>query len=115
MALLECPGYTQADVAKWKTCLPAGRRVRSHNMYSVYVLRSSIRPYLYVGITNNLERRVKQHQDGKEQTTRSYRPFLLVYTEHFSTRQEARDKEKYLKSGSGKEWLKNYLTESDAF
>ncbi len=78
-------------------------------MYTVYVLKSITRTYLYVGMTNNIERRFLEHQRGKERTTSPYRPFNLVYTENFSLRVEARKQEKYLKSGSGKEWLKrNY-------
>ena len=75
-------------------------------MFSVYVLRSHRREYWYVGLSANVERRVRQHQEGKERTTKPYRPFDLVYVEGFMTRPEARKREKYLKSGSGKEWLK---------
>jgi putative endonuclease len=106
-------------VAKWQislreTGLPAGRQARyTSDMFTVYVLSSAQRNYLYVGLSNNIDRRVEEHQKGKERTTRAYRPFELVYTEKFLTRQEARDKEKYLKSGSGKEWLKAYLSSVD--
>ncbi|MBF0490456.1 MAG: GIY-YIG nuclease family protein [Candidatus Omnitrophica bacterium] len=75
-------------------------------MYFVYVLKSEQRNYIYVGLTNDLERRIKQHQEGKSSTTRSYRPFVLVLTEKSELRLEARNREKYLKSGSGKEWIK---------
>lgn len=75
-------------------------------MFTVYVLRSQQREYWYVGLTNNLVRRVLQHQEGKERTTRTYRPFELIHTEVFNTRPEARKREKYLKSGFGKELLK---------
>jgi len=81
-------------------------------MFTVYVLSSTRRKYLYVGLTNSLERRFKQHQDGKAKTTRSYRPFRIVHKEEFSTRQEARKKEKYLKSGCGKEWIKEQISQS---
>ena len=80
-------------------------------MFSVYVLSSNIKSYLYVGLTNNVERRVRAHQSGKERTTRPYRPFNLVHVEHFSSRQEARNREKYLKSGCGKEWIKTLLAQ----
>ena len=75
-------------------------------MYTVYVLRSLKRKYLYVGLTADLARRVQEHQGGSERTTRPYRPFDLFLSEEFSTRREARKREKYLKSGHGKEWLK---------
>jgi len=76
-------------------------------MYYVYVLKSINKNYLYVGLTNNLKRRISQHEDGKERTTRSYKPFSLLYTENYLSRQEARNREKYLKSGTGKEFLKS--------
>ena len=79
-------------------------------MYTVYVLGSTTRNYLYVGLTNNLQRRISQHNDGHERTTRAYRPFQVVHTEEFSERLSARLREKYLKSGVGKQFLKNKLT-----
>jgi putative endonuclease len=96
-------------VAEWQTCLPAGRRTLPEKCmsYFVYALKSQSRNYIYVGLTNNLERRIFQHQTGKERTTKPYRPYTLIYYESFSSRQLARDKEKYLKSGVGKEFLKS--------
>ena len=73
---------------------------------SVYCLSSQTRKYLYVGMTNNVERRVREHNSGKERTTRAYRPFRLVYVEAFESRSEARIREKYLKSGRGKALLR---------
>jgi putative endonuclease len=95
--------------------LPAGRQARTllPYMFTVYVLCSLAREYWYVGLTNNLERRVLQHQQGRERTTRSYRPFILIHTEQFASRPEARNREKWLKSGIGKEWLKSSVTPSD--
>ncbi len=60
-------------------------------------------------MTNNPDRRIKQHQDGKEQTTEFYRPFQVLLIENFQNRPQARIREKYLKSGCGKEWIKNNL------
>ena len=76
-------------------------------MYFIYVLRSKKKKYLYVGLTNNIARRFLQHQSGKEQTTAPYCPFELIHKESFSTRAGARKREKELKSGYGKEWLKS--------
>ena len=78
-------------------------------MYYVYVLNSLIRKYIYVGLTNNVERRFGQHQKGREKTTAPYRPFEIILTEEYSTRPEARKREKYLKSGVGKEWIKRCI------
>ena len=57
-------------------------------------------------MTNNLERRLNEHNNGENRSTKAYKPFELVYFEEFKTRMEARNKEKYLKSGIGKEFLK---------
>lgn len=78
-------------------------------MYYVYALKSESRNYIYVGITNNLDRRVHQHNSGQNQTTKPYRPFMLLYNEDFPMRIEARKREKYLKSGTGKEFLKSLI------
>lgn len=79
-------------------------------MYYVYVLTSGSRNYIYVGITDNLERRINQHNAGYNKTTRAYRPFSVLLTENYPSRIEARAREKYLKSGVGKEFLKILLT-----
>ena len=78
-------------------------------MYSVYAIKSINKNYIYVGLTNNLEERFRRHNNGYEKTTRAYRPFILFYEEKFKTRIEARKREKYLKSGVGKEFLKSLL------
>lgn len=75
-------------------------------MHTVYAIRSRAKPYIYVGMTTDLDRRLKEHNDGKSRTTRPYRPFKPIHTEVFSTRLEARAREKQLKSGYGKEFLK---------
>jgi len=87
--------------------LPAGRQARTtQNMYSVYVIKSLKRNYIYVGITNNLLRRFNQHNNGLEKTTKPYSPFRLLFTEKFAIRRDARARKKYLKSGVGEEWIK---------
>ena len=78
--------------------------------WHTYALRSLARNFIYVGLTSDLARRVKQHNNGKEQTARPYRPFRLILSEEFDTRAEARQREVYLKSGVGKEFLKRRET-----
>jgi len=60
-------------------------------------------------MTNDLKRRIYEHNLGKNKSTRPYRPWTLVYFESFETRVEARSREKYLKSGIGREFLINKL------
>ncbi|MBA4746268.1 MAG: GIY-YIG nuclease family protein [Muricauda sp.] len=78
-------------------------------MFYTYALNSLERNYIYVGITSDIERRVKEHNLGKNKTTRPYRPFVLIFKKEFKTRLEARVEEKKLKSGYGKEFLKNLI------
>ncbi len=76
-------------------------------MFFVYALKSEVKNYIYVGMTDNVERRFSQHNLGYERTTKPYKPFTLIFTESYSTREDARKREKYLKSGVGKEFLKS--------
>jgi putative endonuclease len=78
-------------------------------MFYVYSIKSLTRNYIYVGLTNNIERRFVEHNNGENRSTKAYKPFVLIFTEQFETRQEAREKEKYLKSGVGKEFLKRLI------
>lgn len=58
-------------------------------------------------MTENIDNRVARHQSGREKTTRPYRPFKLIFTEVLDVeRSEAREREKYWKSGIGKEKLR---------
>jgi putative endonuclease len=77
--------------------------------YYVYAIKSLVRTYIYVGLTNSVERRVGEHNKGKNRSTKAYKPFKLIYSEAFETRKEARKREIYLKSGIGKEFLKSVL------
>jgi putative endonuclease len=76
-------------------------------MYYVYAIKSSTRNYIYVGMTSDIERRVLEHNKGENKSTKAYKPFILIHEEYFLTRIEARKREKYLKSGCGKEFLKS--------
>lgn len=78
-------------------------------MYIVYALRSLNRNYIYVGMTNNLERRLHEHNFEEIRSTKAYAPFVLLYSEMMPDRISARKREKYLKSGVGKEFLKTLL------
>jgi len=75
--------------------------------YYVYAIKSCKKNYIYIGLTNNPRRRIAQHNEGRERTTRSYAPFRILLIERFNSRQEARRREKYLKSGIGREYLRS--------
>jgi len=75
--------------------------------YVIYAIKSSVDNRIYVGFTENLEKRLKEHNQGRTKSTKGFRPWFLIYNENVETRIEARKREKYLKSGCGKEFLKN--------
>ena len=79
-------------------------------MNFVYVLLSLKDDKLYVGLTGNVLERVANHNAGKVESTKSRRPFELVYYEFYVVAQDARGREKFLKSGSGHRFLKKQLT-----
>jgi putative endonuclease len=93
------------------TCLPAGREWRfliNYVMaYVIYAIKSSFADRIYVGFTLDLERRIKEHNQGRTRSTKGFRPWVLIYSESAENRKEARDREKYFKGGCGKEFLKN--------
>lgn len=64
---------------------------------------------LYKGLTSNLEKRLHQHRLGQSNSTKFFGKFKLVLSEIFLTRAEARAREKYFKSGSGREWLQKQI------
>ena len=77
--------------------------------FFVYVMKSQKDGRFYKGMTNNLERRIYEHNKGKHKSTRPFCPWILVYHEEYNSREEARKRELYLKSGSGREFIRNIL------
>lgn len=78
-------------------------------MYYVYVLRSGKDNKWYTGFTNDLQRRISEHNNGADMATRSRKPFKIIYYEVCGNEKDARAREKYLKSGMGKRYIKNRL------
>jgi len=76
-------------------------------MYYVYVLKSTAHLKSYVGITDDISRRLSQHNSGKHPYTKRYLPWTIIHTEEYPNRIEARRREVYLKSASGRRWLSN--------
>jgi len=66
--------------------------------YFLYILRSLKDGKLYIGVTSNLEKRLKSHNNGYARSTKSRKPFVLVYSEDFKTLAEARKREYFLKN-----------------
>lgn len=77
--------------------------------YYTYVLRSEKDGKLYVGYTNDLKSRLKQHDSGLVLSTKPRRPLKLIYFEACTSEEKAIKREKYFKSGFGRNFLKNRL------
>lgn len=75
-------------------------------MNFVYVLKSEKDNKRYIGLTNNLDRRLTEHNLGKVKSTKLRLPFKLVYLEEFESRSEVALREKFFKTGIGREFLK---------
>jgi len=78
-------------------------------MQYVYVLKSGKNGRMYTGSTNDLRKRFKEHNNGKSNWTKKGIPWKLVYYEGCLNEEDARSRELYLKSGTGKRYLKNRL------
>ena len=75
-------------------------------MYYVYFLLSSINNDLYIGSTENLEVRLKRHNNGKIRSTKAYKPWKLLRYKTYPTRSEAVRMERFYKTHQQKDLLK---------
>ena len=80
-------------------------------MYFIYIIKSLSKNKYYTGITNNLDRRLEEHNQklSNTLTTKNLTDFELVFCTSVSNRLVAREIEKYLKSGSGREFRNSLL------
>ena len=78
-------------------------------MWYAYVLQSKQDKKLYTGCTNDLRTRFKLHNDGKVPATKFRRPLILIYYEAYMNKNDAFEREKWLKSGWGRNYLKKVL------
>ncbi len=81
-------------------------------MYFIYILQSLKDSRTYVGYSDNVERRLAEHNSGRAKATKNRRPFKLLFTEEFETSAEAKKREKYWKSGGGRRKLKQYFADN---
>lgn len=79
-------------------------------MFYVYILRSAINSErLYIGLTHDIENRLKDHNYGESIYTKTYAPWELMTYIAFDNKEKAIAFEKYLKSGSGRSFAKRHL------
>jgi len=81
-------------------------------MYSIYVLKSEKDGKLYIGCTSDIENRLYYHNSGKVLSTKSRRPFNLIFTEAYVDKYQAFKKERYYKTAKGKKEIKNKIENS---
>jgi len=74
-------------------------------MFYTYILKSSKSNILYYGYTEDLRKRLEQHNSGRSTFTKAHIPWKLVWYGAFENEQKAKDFELYLKSGSGKAFV----------
>ena len=70
-------------------------------MYYTYILKNNISGRHYIGSTNNLIRRIEEHNRGQTRSTRQRGQWILVYKEEYNTKEEAHARERLIKSYKG--------------
>ncbi len=78
-------------------------------MWHVYILKSEKIDRFYTGYTENLERRLKEHNHGKTCSLKAYLPLRIIYSEEFPTKQEAFRRELQIKKYKGGEAFKRLV------
>jgi len=78
-------------------------------VHYTYILQSKKNKRWYTGCTNDLRKRFKEHNDNLVFSTKGRGPFKLIYYEACLSKDDAFARERYLKSGMGKRYLKNRL------
>ena len=78
-------------------------------MWYVYLLLSKNSGKWYIGSTKNLQKRILRHNSGKNKSTKHGIPWKAIYCEISLSEKDARAREKYLKSGIGRRYLKSRL------
>lgn len=88
--------------------------IKNKMFYYTYILQSTRDNKFYVGYTNNINRRLEEHNSGLVVSTKNRIPLKLVYWEGSLSQKDALKREKYLKTSWGKRYIKNrigdYLT-----
>lgn len=81
-------------------------------MHTVYILKSNVKDWYYIGHTNNLTRRIQEHNNKQTKSTRAYAPFQLVLREDFDTKSGAYRREIQIKKYRHGEAFKNLINRS---
>ena len=79
--------------------------------YYVYILYNKSKNFIYIGYSENLAQRIKEHNDGKSKSTKHYVPLGLIHYEAYRNIKDAKRREEYLKTNRGKTTLMTMLKE----
>lgn len=79
----------------------------------VYILNNLDTDRYYIGSTENINRRLNEHKRGKTRTTKVLQTYILVYKEFYNTIEEARVREKKLKSYKSKKYIKWLISKKE--
>lgn len=94
------------------TSMPGSENSRLIIFFYVYVLESKKKEGgLYIGYTNDLKKRIKEHNQGLNTSTKPFRPWQLIYYEACLNKEDAKRREKYFKTSQGRRLLKRRLKE----
>jgi len=78
-------------------------------MFYVYLLESLVDCSWYIGYSSDLKARVLKHNSGGNISTKGKRPWKIIYYEAYINKMDAEGRERYLKSGSGRKYIKRQL------
>lgn len=78
-------------------------------VYTVYILKSNRNGHYYIGQTDNLAKRILEHNLGKSKSTRSGVPWVIIYKEVYETRKDAVKREKKLKKVKKRHIIENLI------
>ncbi len=97
--------YSFGELAE--SCLPAGRgrKTKQNAMCWVYILKSQKDKGFYIGKTNNIDRRLREHNSGQVKSTKARRPLIILEKVSCDTDKEALRLEKKFKKGYKREQL----------
>jgi len=80
------------------------------SMYYVYILLNEAKTKTYTGVSDDVN--LTEHNAGRVKSSRAYRPYKIIHVEPFETLSEARQKEKFYKSATGRRKLKEIFLEA---
>lgn len=82
-------------------------------MFVVYILKSESTGKFYIGYTSNINERLKRHNQGRNRSTKSGRPWKIIYKEFYNSKKEALEREGKIKSYKGGSAFKKLIFNSE--